>query len=393
MKIDRIDVHRINLPLKGGYLWSSGLNCGYTKGIVVVKVDQGIEGYGQVDTLEEARIVENDFAPLLRNADPLNVEDCSRRCLPEFRTQKNIDDQTILRAFGGLEMALCDIRAKVLEVPLYRLFGGPVRKEITFTEYFAIRPASPNDPGTPTCGDVAKYCATMREKFGSTIFEGKMGTLDLKSEINMIKEVRAAIGPDAILRLDANMAWPLNTAREALKKLEAFDIANMEDPVASYFDMVKLRTHSAIPFSSHGPTDLRLITSLGVPDAMVLNVANLGGIRETIKFINACETMGVGFWFYSGDSAVGTAAYMQLGAALPFLEQPNQSLFRWYDDDIIEEPFCPRDNKLPVPEGHGLGIKIDRKALKRCKERFQKQGPLESVSKRDSIHYRRLRMQ
>jgi len=220
-----------------------------------------------------------------------------------------------------------------------------------------------------------------------------MGRLDLNTEIKMVKEIRAAIGEDAILRLDANMAWPLNIAREAVKKLEPYAIANLEDPTASYYDMAKLRMHTAIPFSSHGPVDLRLITHLGVPDSLVLNISNLGGIRETLKCISACELMGIGFWFFSGDSAVGTAAYMQLGAAVPFLEQPNQSLFRWYEDDITEEIFSPRNNQLTLPDGPGLGIKIDQKALKRCKEHFEKHGPLESISKGSADYFTRLRMQ
>ena len=358
-----------------------------------MSVDEGIEGYGQVDTLDHARLIEEIFAPRLIGVDPSNIEDCSRRCLPEFKTQKNIDDQTILRAFGGLEMALWDIKAKAFNVPLCELLGGRVRKEILFTEYFALRPASKNDPGTPTPKDVAKYCARMREEFGSTIFEGKMGVLDLNTEIKMVKEIRAAIGEDATLRLDANMAWPINRAREALKKLEPYNIANLEDPTENFYDMAKLRLHTAIPFSSHGPVDLRTIANLGVPDSLVLNVANLGGIRETLKCISACEHMGIGFWFYSGDSAVGTAAYMQLGAAVPYLEQPNQSLFRWYEDDIIEEMFSPRNNRVTLPDGPGLGIRIDRKALKRCRQRFEKQGPLESLSKESAIHFSRLRLQ
>ncbi|MEI8342447.1 MAG: hypothetical protein WCH43_13060 [Verrucomicrobiota bacterium] len=82
-----------------------------------------------------------------------------------------------------------------------------------------------------------------------------------------------------------------------------------------------------------------------------------------------------------------------LGAAVPYLEQPNQSLFRWYEDDIIEEMFSPRNNRVTLPDGPGLGIRIDRKALKRCRQRFEKQGPLESLSKESAIHFSRLRLQ
>jgi glucarate dehydratase len=232
----------------------------------------------------------------------------------------------------------------------------------------------------------------MREQHGSMIFEGKMGVLDLDTEIQMVKEVRAAIGPDATLRLDANNSWPLNTARRALARLEPFDIANIEDPTLTFHDMAKLRQHSAIPFSSHLP-DLRLATELGVPDTFVLNVMALGGLRETMKFISACELMGVGFWFYSGETAVGTAAYMQLAAAMPYLSQPGQSLFRWYADDVVAELIRPHANGVPIPEGPGLGVSVDAEALRRCAERFERDGVISQLGVPGELHYRRFLQQ
>src|SRR4051812_20753553 len=111
----------------------------------------------------------------------------------------------------------------------------------------------------------------MREVYGSTVFEGKVSAVDLDTEIKMVEEIRAAIGSDAVLCLDVNMGWSLNTARKALARLEGYDNANIEDPVASFRDMAKLRQHSAIPFSSHVP-DLKLAFELGMPDTIVLNV-------------------------------------------------------------------------------------------------------------------------
>jgi glucarate dehydratase len=267
-----------------------------------------------------------------------------------------------------------------------------VRREIGFSEYFALRLPSATEPGESTPLEVARYCARMREIHGSMIFEGKVGVLDLDTEVEMVKEVRAAIGPDATLRLDANNSWPLNTARKALARLESFDIANIEDPALTFHDMAKLRQHSAIPFSSHLP-NLRLAVELGVPDTFVLNVMTLGGLRETMKFISACEMMGVGFWFYSGETAVGTAAYMQLAAAIPYLSQPGQSLFRWYADDVTAELIQPHANAVPIPEAPGLGISVDPQALIRCKERYERDGVISQLGVPGEKHYRQFLQQ
>lgn len=392
MRITRLAVHRVNVPLVAGYRWASGVYFGATKGIVEIHTDEGLIGLGEVATVENAAVVEHELAPRLIGVDPLCIDDCERRCLPEIRTLHNTHDVGLVRAFGGIEMALWDLKGKALGVPVYALWGGPVRREIGFSEYFALRVPGGEEPGEATPLEVARYCARMRETHGSMLFEGKVGVLDLDVEIAMVREVRAAIGPDATLRLDANYAWPLNTARKALARLEPYDIANIEDPAATFFDMAKLRQHSPIPFSSHRP-DLRLAVELGVPDTFVLNVTALGGLRETMKFIAACEAMGVGFWFYSGETAVGTAAYMQLAASMPYLSQPGQSLLRWYADDVAATLIQPRANVVPIPAGPGLGVILDDAALERCKQRFVKEGVISQLGEPAVAHYQRFQAQ
>ena len=392
MKITDILIHKVNVPLVTGYRWASGVYFGATKGIVEVHTDEGIIGWGETPTAEQADIVAHEFAPRLKGVDPFNIDDCARRCVPEIRTLLNTHDSGLVKAFGGLELALWDIKGKALNLPVYALFGGPVRKEIGFSEYFALRVPNGTEPGESTPLEVARYCARMREQYGSTIFEGKVGVLDLDTEIEMVKEVRAAIGPDATLRLDANNSWPLNTARKALARLEPLDIANIEDPTLTFHDMAKLRQHSSIPFSSHLP-NLRLAVELGVPDTFVLNVMTLGGLRETMKFISACELVGVGFWFYSGETAVGTAAYMQLAAAIPYLTQPGQSLFRWYADDVTGELIEPHANQVSIPDRPGLGVIVDAKALARCEERYARDGVISQLGEPGEQHYRQFLQQ
>src|SRR4030095_3364840 len=160
----------------------------------------------------------------------------------------------------------------------------------------------------------------------------------------------------------------------------------------TFYDMAKLRQHSVIPFSSHQP-DLRLAVGLGVPDTFVLNVMTLGGLRETMKFISACEVMGVGFWFYSGETAVGTAAYMQLAAGISYLSQPGHSLLRWYADDISAELIQPHANTVPIPDAPGLGITVDPDALARCKQRYERDGVISQLGVPGETYYRQFLQQ
>jgi hypothetical protein len=57
------------------------------------------------------------------------------------------------------------------------------------------------------------------------------------------------------------------------------------------------------------------------------------------------------------------------------VREPSRTILRWYGDDVIEGgPLSPRTGVLKVPEGPGLGVPLDRKALQRCHERFLAEG-------------------
>jgi glucarate dehydratase len=388
--ITGIALHCVNIPLETPYRWATGHYGGATKCIVEIETDAGAVGLGELPAVELKPLVEADIVPRLIGADPLNVNDCFNRCVPEVISLRNTHDLGILKAFGGIEIGLWDLKGKAAGLPLCDLLGGPVRREVGFSEYFALRESTRDVHGESTPSEVAAYCARMRQEHGSFVFEGKVGVVDLDTEVDLVREVRSAIGDDATLRLDANMGWPLGVARDALARLEQFRIANLEEPVGSFWDMAKLRVHSSIPFSSHLP-DVRLAAHLGVPDTLVLNIAQRGGIAQTLKMIAACEELGIGFWFYSGDCGIGTAAYLHLSAAIPYLSQPHQSLLRWYVDDVIEGgPFRPRNGVVSIPDGPGLGVTLDRAALRRCVERFERDGVIRQLGRPGEAWYPQL---
>jgi glucarate dehydratase len=190
----------------------------------------------------------------------------------------------------------------------------------------------------------------------------------------MVREVRAAIGADRELRLDANGGWTVPTARDALRRLDAYDIRYYEDPVETSEEMAALRPATLASFSSH-LTDLRKAVLLGAPDTIVSNVNEFGGIRRVLEFARACERFDVGFRFHSGETGIGSAAYLHLSAVVASVREPSQTLFRWYADDVIAEgTFVPKGGLVEVPTGPGLGVTLDPVALARCHERYRTEG-------------------
>jgi glucarate dehydratase len=368
-RIARIEAWPANAPLEAAYLMATGTVPGISRTIVRVTTEDGIAGLGESAAPGDADALLGELGEAFVGRETEVVrEELSGRPLP--RPQHRADGQVVIhRPETGVEIALWDIAAREAGVPLHELFGETCRSAVAFSEYFAYRPGREDSPA-----DIAAFCARMVEEHESSVFEGKVAVVPLEQDVRMVSEIRAAIGMEHELRLDANMGWAPETARRAVELLEPYAIANIEEPVASFSDMADLRRVTSIPFSAHTP-DVEEAARLGAPDTIVTGLGPSGGIGGTRRLIAACEEARVGFWFYSGDFGIATAAYLQIAAATPYLAAPSQSLLRWTTEDVVAGgPFSPETGVVAVPTGPGLGIELDEAALDRCVERYAREG-------------------
>ncbi|WP_413991003.1 mandelate racemase/muconate lactonizing enzyme family protein [Labrys okinawensis] len=375
MKITAVRATPVNIPLEAPYLWSYGSLAGFSKTIVEIETDEGLTGIGEAPSHAHAEIINATLAPRLIGRDAIDIASAELICLPSWQGISNNIDYGLVRAFGGIEMALWDLRGKLWNRPLHDLLGGAVRRAIPVTDYFSFREKAGPYGGETTPEEVVDYCLGLKEAHGTTFFEGKFYTADIAPSVRMLQMLREALGPGTMLRIDGNMAHSLTTARQIAREIEPLNIRNWEDPCGSLYDLKALREHTSIPFSVHS-LDLRQAADLGVPDAVVTDIATHGGLGRTVRFVGACEQLGLDFWCYSGDSGVASAAYLHLCAAMPHIREPNQSLFRMQPLDVIEEgPFRPQNNVVPVPEGPGLGVTLSQEKLQRLHRLFLDQGP------------------
>ena len=384
MKITAVRATPVNIPFRAPYRFSYGSIASLTKTVIEVDTDAGVTGLGECADGDRASDVVKAGERLI-GLDVRDIATAETRLVPGMHYTPWGNVLAARRVFGGIEMAMWDARGKIDCVPLYLLLGGAVRKQIPHTEYFSYRLPGISEPGENSPVAVARYCARMIELYGSDIFEGKVGTVSLSEEIDMVREVRAAIG-DRALRLDANGVWTVPTARDALTRLEQFDIEWYEEPVETYEELAQLRGFTKASFSAHS-IDLPKAVALRAPDCIVTNINEHGGIRRTVNSIRSCESFQVGFRFHSGETGIASAAYLHLTAALEHVRQASQTLFHWYADDVIEGgPLQMQNGLVNVPEGPGLGVTLDPKALKRCHERYLQEGSFPSGAGGD-VHY------
>ena len=288
MKITGVRATPVNIPFTAPYVFSHGSVRSLTKTIVEVATDTGITGLGEVADGDRARDVEA-MGEALTGLDVRETGTAERRCLPGFRYSPWGDVQGQTRAFGGIEMAMWDARARGENVPLHRLLGGASRSRIELSEYFGFRLPGITEQGEQTPEEVAAYCARMIDDHGATNFEGKVATVGLDEEVRMVRLIREAIG-DRPLKLDANGGWTVQTAREAMRRFDDHVIHYYEDPVETYREMAQLRACTRASFSTH-VLDLPLAVELGAPDTLVTNLVELGGIARTIGFIRGLRAV------------------------------------------------------------------------------------------------------
>jgi glucarate dehydratase len=366
-RIASIEAWPVNVPLDDPYLFAIGTYRGLSHTVVRVMTDDGLTGLGEAFMWRDAAII-NELAPTLigRDCEDLRASlGVGERVLNAYAQTEGV---TTERAWAAIEIALWDIAGKAAGKPIAELLGGVMRTEIPATEYFAYRV---NRERTPE--EIAMFCAQMISEHGSTHFEGKVATMPPGEEMRMLRLVRDAIGPDRELRIDANLGWRPETAISLLPVLHELKITGIEEPCGTWAEAALLRAHTNIPFSAHEP-DFEIAAQLGVPNTLVLSVLSCGGIARTVQTIRRCQEAGLGFWFYSGELGIATAACLQVAAAMPYVGR-GQSLLRMQADDVITGGTpIPKGGYVALPSGPGLGVELDETSLARCTQRFADEG-------------------
>ncbi|NYG53765.1 o-succinylbenzoate synthase [Nocardioides perillae] len=183
-----------------------------------------------------------------------------------------------------------------------------------------------------------------------------------------LEAVRDALGPDGLVRVDANGAWDVDTAVRALRLLDraAGGLEYAEQPCASVEELAELRRRVDVPVAAdesiRRAEDPYRVRDLEAADVAVLKVQPLGGVRACVRI---AEDIGLPVVVSSAlETSVGIAAGVALAAALPELPHAcGLATVQLLADDVAATPLLPRDGALAVPAGGGP--QVDQDALAR----------------------------
>ncbi len=352
-------------------VWPGGTRQSASGLLVEIHTDEGIVGLGEAPgpTLPTIRtIIEEELTQFLVGQDPLRTEWLVHRMEEFTRNWSRMGAYAI----AGLEIALLDLKGKALGVPVAQLLGGFCREQVPVVGYLFIDEPEAN----------ARKAAAFVEA-GTTELKLKVGR-DFAQDHDAIAAIRDAVGPEAKLRIDANMMWSVPAAIKWIRGLEQFDLQYVEQPVPD-FDvqgLAQVRRSVSVPIAAdEACTDLRSALELIKADAcdvFVVYPSEAGGLTRARQIAAVADAAGkwcaIGSWAELGVATTANAHLVASSTSFPFASDTHYPL---QESDVLTQPVEMGNGFIEVTGAPGLGVEIDREAANR----------LANIQVRESVFY------
>lgn len=364
MKIERIELHHIEMPLVHPFETSFGREFTRSSILVAVYAD-GLTGWGECvaeagpwyssETVETAWHMMRDFLipQLLGQAIARPVDVVARF--------SRVRGHPMARA--GLENAVWELLAQAQGLSVAQMLGGQ-REQVPVGVSVGIEPT----------------LDLLLERVGSYVAAG-YGRVKLKIkpgwDVQVVRAVRER-WPDLPLQVDANSAYTLAHA-PIFQELDQFGLLLIEQPL-HYDDIVdharlqaQVKTPICLDESIHSPEHARWALDLKACRVINIKVGRVGGLAAAQQIHDMCAEQGVPVWCGGMlETNVGRAANVAL-ASLPNFSLPGDisASARYYHQDIAGPDFVLNDNStISVPAGPGLGVQVIPERLAAVRLRY-----------------------
>ncbi len=375
MRIAAVNTYVLEAPLAEPFAWSFNKTSVRGACLVEIVAEDGTAGWGECfgpPALNAA--VVGAFKPYLAGADALATEKHWQTLYNAFRDQGQ--KGLAVTALSGVDIALWDLKGKLLGQPVHRLMGGPLRTEVRAYATGTYR------RGTGNAEDyiAAEVRGYVQEGFSAVKLKIGFGVED---DARLIAAVRDVIGPRSGLMLDANHGYDVIEAVALGHRVAKFNIGWFEEPVVpdELDSYVEVRRGQPIPVAG-GECEFtrwgfREVLTRRAMDIIQPDTCAAGGLSECKKIADMATAFGVRYVPHVWGTGIGLAAAMQLLAVLPHTPPRHTPIEPLLEFDRSEHPFrqailkSPLEHKggvVRVPDGPGLGIEVDRAAV----ERFRK---------------------
>jgi D-galactarolactone cycloisomerase len=378
MKITGIETYVLQAMLhEKGFGWSQRVTDRRQAALCVVTTDEGIQGLGEAfyfggPAKIAAEIMRDGFGPLLLGKDPMDSGLLWDLLYNWHRDQgqKGVP----ISALSAIDIALWDIKGKLLGLPVYKLLGGAYRHR---ARVYATGLYEPQN--VPSVKEALVEEALGYQAAGFAGMKLKVG-YGIETDMRLVQALREAIGPDLSLMVDANHAYNAPEAIRLARAMEPYDIHWFEEPVPpeDLDGYVEVRRNSRIliaggecEYTRYG---FREIIARRAVDILQPDLCAMGGFSEMMKVIAMASAANLPVIPHVWGTNVGLAASLQLFAALPHFPErrfPAEPFFEYdrsphpFRDGVTKERFVMKDGYLEIPDRPGLGVSLDLDFIRR----------------------------
>jgi glucarate dehydratase len=383
MKITDIRATTVTVPLEAPLRHANGCHWGrFVRTIVEVETDDGLIGLGEMGGGgESAETAFRAMKSYLVGHDPARLEEM--RFLIANPTASLYNNRTQILA--ALEFACLDILGQKWNVPVSEILGGRLRHRVPFASYLFFRyPSSKNSAGdgageVRTVEQLVTHARELKNRYGFTSHKLKGGVFAPEYELECYRAVASALAGDRF-RFDPNGVWSTETAIWFGQQIE--DIRNdyLEDPVFGMAGMRRVREKVRMPLATNTVVvnfeQLAANVLDTAVDVILLDTTFWGGIRPCVKAAGVCDTFQLGVAVHSsGELGIQLATMLHLGAVIPNLSFAADAHYHHLADDIIVGgKFGYEGGSIAVPQGPGLGVKLDYDKLGGYRELYKRLG-------------------
>jgi L-alanine-DL-glutamate epimerase-like enolase superfamily enzyme len=331
--------------------------------MVLVRVEDadGAVGWGEawcnfptVGAEHRARLIESVLAPLVQGVSFSSPNEAFRRLSEQTAVLalQSGEPGPLAQSIAGVDIALWDLAARRAGVPLWRMLGGVSPRVRVY--------ASGLNPDSP------EKLATARHLEGYRAFKLKVG-FGIERDVANLTALRAALGDDAELMVDANQAWSLEEAERAVPKLEPFALRWLEEPLRAdrpWSEWRALAGKTRIPLAAGENLAGEAALDSGALGVVQPDIAKWGGFSGCLPLAKKILGAGLRFCPHYLGGGIGLLASAHLLAAAG-------------GDGVLEVDANPNplrtltcgslarvaDGTATLGDEPGLGAKFDLEAL------------------------------
>jgi len=278
----------------------------------------------------------------------------------------------LVASLSAIDIALWDLKGKLVGQPASVLLGGRRREAVQVYAtgmYFTRGPDQPRRLALEAVGYAQQGYRAMKMKVG----------LGLETDMQNVRAVRKAIGPEVRLMVDANHAYARSEALALCRQLEPLDIGWFEEPISpeDYAGYHELRLRTTAPIAAgeceYLTVGFRHLVAGQCVDIAQPDICAAGGLTEARRIVALANAFEVNVTPHCWGTGIAFAAALHLTSTLDVLPGRMLGAEPILEMDRSENPlrdkltvprFQVRDGCVEVPEEPGLGVDVDPELLR-----------------------------